>query len=65
MLPIERPEAVITIVTRFGYIYNLRPGTLVVQGDNVTYEAKARGSKDWNRTTIHRDDIGTITEAVQ
>jgi hypothetical protein len=62
MLPINNPERVTIVINRSGYIYNLRPGSLVVHGDYVTFEARSRGHKDYVRTTISREEIGTVTE---
>jgi len=63
VLPINRPENVVTVVNRYGYIYNVVRGSLKDHGDFVTFEITVRGN--WNEpasVSILREEIGTVVE---
>ena len=63
MLPIENPGRIVTIVNRYGYIYNVREGSVSVYDEYVTFEARARGFMQHTPVTILREEIGTVVEA--
>ncbi len=64
MIEIQRPEKVITVTNRYGYIYNVIRGSLRVDGDVLVFESRNRAVPQHTRVSILLDEVASVAEVV-